>query len=277
MVESEHFLSAVHRLGRAQKHIETLQCEAEKWIKSGVYELSLETDAKDQPFLQVTRLEVPPAEFGALIGDILHNLRSSLDHMAFGLVVANYGRRRVPDEYEGTSAFPIFNSGPKFRRKVTKGAKKGLPAHGSGLYKIRGIDPLAQAEIERLQPYHRRKLPEARVLWALEWLSNHDKHRTPPLTVVALTGSRTASRLEGAQFRGHGIAYTGRLKLHTVVARWNVQHIAAESKMQVDTDFKIAIAFGKGPAAGQAVTDVLPRIWNFINNVVRPRLGHFLP
>jgi hypothetical protein len=46
----------------------------------------------------------PPLEMAVLRGDLVHNLRSALDHLANTLVVANGG---VPKEGQGGTQFPI--------------------------------------------------------------------------------------------------------------------------------------------------------------------------
>lgn len=61
---------------------------------------------------------------------------------------------------------------------------------------IQGLGRGARAEVDRLQPYHRRKSPENRVLSVLRDLSNRDKHRAPPMTVMTLVDSQT--RLAGS-------------------------------------------------------------------------------
>jgi len=72
--------------------------------------------------------ENPPVlEWGVLIGDVLHNLRSSLDHLAYIL-------GGDPPPNEGGSEFPIFWSRTDYR-------KKGAP-------KIVGACDHAQAVIE---------------------------------------------------------------------------------------------------------------------------------
>jgi hypothetical protein len=280
VAETDHFLSGANRLAWAYHYIKTLESEADTWLKGNIYSLDIENDANNQPVLKVTRVDAPPVQIGTLIGNALHNMRSCLDHFAFGLVATNHGRRRIPKEIETTSAFPIFNSGPKFRRRIKKGAHKGLPAPGSGLYKISGIDPLAQTEIERLQPYHRRKLPEARVLWMLEQLSWADKHRAPPLTLLNLLDSRITVEFEGARLRKQ-VNLFGRLKKNAVIARWEVDFLANQGQMKVNPQLKLAIAFGKGAWPDATTTksagEVLADMWNFINNEVRPRLAQFLP
>src|SRR6202043_2947882 len=70
----------------------------------------------------------PPARWGALVGDCVHNLRSTLDHIVWDL---SGGTGNAPDDSE----FPVFIDFLKFFQRD----KKGEPARGSGLWKIRGV------------------------------------------------------------------------------------------------------------------------------------------
>lgn len=93
----------------------------------------------------------------AIIGDVVHNLRSSLDHLAWQLVEANGG---TPSDKPGEqTAFPI--------RDVRR---KELRIHG-------GVDPRALKVIEDLQPYNvHPESPTDADLWHLHRLDIVDKH-----------------------------------------------------------------------------------------------------
>lgn len=79
--------------------------------------------------LYVDEVAEVPLTFSAIIGDVLYDLRSALDHLAWQLVIANGG---TPNR---DTAFPIYSSpaGREFRVKTA------------------GMDPAACAFIEGRQ------------------------------------------------------------------------------------------------------------------------------
>ena len=117
--------------------------------------------------------KMPPVRLGILAGEIIHLIRSSLDHMIYQLSLE---RASSLGDLE-TTEFPIFKEEVPFNAKITKGKDKGRPAHRSGLHKIRFVQPLAQAAIKNLQPYNAGQQAQSHPLWILYELSNINKHR----------------------------------------------------------------------------------------------------
>lgn len=215
------------RLHRAKSHFDALNEGVQRFQESDVYRLGGQYNPNGKT-LTIRAYDVmqPSNALRVLIGDCLHNLRSALDHLAFDLAIANLGT--LPQGIEESSAFPIFDREAKFRHLT----KAGEPDRRSGLYKIQGIAPEAQREIEALQPYHRRKLPDARWLRVLRELSDSDKHRQPHLMLPVLapldlriTGAKT---LNMKVFRGRP------LKEKAIVARARVRVPQHEGKMEVE-------------------------------------------
>jgi hypothetical protein len=111
-------------------------------------------------YLQVD--DFPPDEaWGPIIGDVVHNLRSALEHLAWE-VAHRESRASSPRGIE----FPIFfhhpEEDPDVRRRLDS--------------KLTHIRPEFHAVIERAQPYQSRDLHHP--LWLLNQLWNVDKHRT---------------------------------------------------------------------------------------------------
>src|SRR6266704_671375 len=104
----------------------------------------------------------PPPRVGVLCGDVVHSLRSALDHLANTLVVANGG---TPMEGPGGTQFPIIVGGG-----ATVKAAPG-PA----------ISDAAQRILEEVQPQSATD-----PLAILQHLSNIDKHRILNVVVVDL-------------------------------------------------------------------------------------------
>jgi hypothetical protein len=122
--------------------------------------------------------EQPPDDWPLIISDAVHNLRATLDNLAFHLAGRPAGKRGEQIE------FPIVHPGRKGGRPVfDKAAKK----------KLAGIHPDALAIIESVQPYHglRRPRPNRSKPWppyplsVLQYMSNFDKHRSPHIGYFA--------------------------------------------------------------------------------------------
>lgn len=114
--------------------------------------------------------EPPPVDgWGLAAGDYVHNVRSALDNLAFALARL----RRDPPERPNDIAFPVYQDESKFNRRGRRWIDQ-LP------------DPAIDL-IERLQPYQRDGDPVQDELVLLQWLSNTDKHRVPPLILLAPT------------------------------------------------------------------------------------------
>jgi hypothetical protein len=101
-----------------------------------------------------------PAAWALIVGDILHNIRSALDNLAFALVeVARIPRVSDPER----GLFPIWPSHKEF---------KDIRERDIG-----GMAPEAQAIIESLQPYRREDSLHFSRLYLLNELANVDRHR----------------------------------------------------------------------------------------------------
>jgi hypothetical protein len=136
-----------------------------------------------------------------IAGDVIHNLRSALDHLVYQLAVEHTNDNIVDPN---ATQFPICD------RRGRSPDKKGRG--GSGFRReakrhLGEVDLLHRARIESFQPYPRRKGRNFLYLRLLRDLDNRDKHRllvpsiiapasfTYPLTpMVALILRRVATR-----------------------------------------------------------------------------------
>ncbi len=101
--------------------------------------------------------------WGLIVGDIAHNLRSALDHLIYQLALLN----GQPTSCSKKTAFPICIDEQSFARGRWK----------AELY----IHPAAFAFVEELQPYKAANLAgkraESSYLWTVSELDIIDKHR----------------------------------------------------------------------------------------------------
>lgn len=138
----------------------------------------------------------PPFDrWGVLIGETVHDLRSTLDHLTWALTIAHSGppHGRLTRWWREVE-FPIFTDHDAFRR--------------TGLRDLQGVDPALIPTFEGLQPFHRAQ-PDRHPLAILHALSILDKHQTLPLVAIA-------SR-HGVIRTQHG-PFTGRSRIRRVPA-----------------------------------------------------------
>jgi hypothetical protein len=143
------------KVERARKHLRDL---AEEILAAGNVRTTVvgtNGDPKSgqalQEFVTLPRL---PIDVVTTAGDVVHNLRSALDHLAFQLAIVGRGKepsRRVE--------FPIAKDSKTYEAEKTR--------------KVEGMLPEVISEIDRLRPYKGGN----ELLWKVHELDNIDKHR----------------------------------------------------------------------------------------------------
>lgn len=151
----------------------------------------------------------PPPRIALIFGNFLYNARATLDHLVYQLSAVNTNDTRILN----ASEFPIFNSATLYG----KSDRHERPDRSSGLWKIQGVDPSAQAIIERLQPYHCGKGYHFDPFWKLNELCNIDKHRR--LHVIQPPVGSGTLRCPGAKITKSETFFTGPLIDGTIISR----------------------------------------------------------
>ena len=103
------WIGASLKMWRAAFHVEMLNAAIERFREPGTYELTSEDDPQTDERVWYAEIKRDaPNTWAPVIGDLLHNLHSALDHVAWQLAVErNYGHDLPP----GTRAtFPIFKN-----------------------------------------------------------------------------------------------------------------------------------------------------------------------
>jgi hypothetical protein len=103
----------------------------------------------------------PPLELSVMVGDVVHQLRSAVDHIANSLVLA------AGNTPTSRTVFPVLLEPPP-----------------GGLRVIGGVTDEALAAVAEVQPYQRQSRREEHPMWVLHRLANVDKHRNLHLTVL---------------------------------------------------------------------------------------------
>jgi hypothetical protein len=88
--ESSIFFSVKLKIERAKDHIHELNNKIVDYLKAKPFKVVVEQDSKSQNHLWTLRVTKDvPCLFAAIIGDVIHNLRASLDLLATELVLAS--------------------------------------------------------------------------------------------------------------------------------------------------------------------------------------------
>jgi hypothetical protein len=171
-------------------------------------------------------LPYPAEEWGIILGDAVHCLRSALDQLMWGMC--------DPKERGERTQFPICLT----RRQWVTEAPARYWGAGENFVKL----------LDKLQPYHRGDMNAARdhPLALLMALSNLDKHRTiPAITLVA-------DQTEATVLATQGIKEWSSLRFHegkpyeksAVVA--DAKIVADDSGLEPQMDVKVEASFGIG-------------------------------
>jgi hypothetical protein len=148
------------------------------WFAQGQHCRSfLELDPQDSQCVlwKASADPIPLEPFSLLISEILHNLRSGLDSLAFALALAHYRPHDLPNRMAEDSQFPIAGDVDR----------QGRDGQGPTMFKNRahqicGMHPKAQEVIKSFPAVSLGANFREHKLWTLVDLSNRDKHHLLP-------------------------------------------------------------------------------------------------
>lgn len=218
------------KLARAYEHLEALDHEAAEWFETQPYEIVGHFDSETSE--QVFRINIkagPPARLGVILGDFAQNLRASLDHLVWQLVLLNgkQPNRKV--------RFPIYRSAAEAAGDTGKPLDLLSPKH--------------RAAVESLQPHEAGDRMEDHGVLILAWLSNTDKHRVvhptfgflmpPPWANLKFEGNADAGVL------GRTLIANGRrMKDGTEIARVRLYPVGTNPQVEMYGSPVFEVAFG---------------------------------
>ena len=172
MTSSSADLSGVLlKIDRAKTHLNDFDRRAER-IKTACRKAVIrERDEQRSEYVfRFNRVPAVPALLIAVIGDAIHNLRVSLDHLAWQLVIATGSTPRTKD----VTTFPILEVLPT------------ADHWGRALPQITPRVPKTLREVlDEVQPYKRAK-PAHHELAVLHQLDISDKHRKLLVAVIGV-------------------------------------------------------------------------------------------
>ena len=163
------------KLQRAYDQISALKGEIVAFLDGDPYEPAIDfhTRARTPKLLveaeirMIVKRPCPPS-WSVIIGEIIHNLRSALDHCVYQLVIHDTD---APPASRDKTQFPITLTPEQFQAQSPT-MLKGVGGDGATL--IKASQPFSTGDND--------KSP----LWQLNQLSNFDKHRTIHLTGATL-------------------------------------------------------------------------------------------
>lgn len=213
------------RLLWAQKHIALLNKEIAAFVESGAYSIAVEFQ-EDPPRYEAKAMLKEQRAFdrtlSLVLGDIVHNLRSILDHLAWVLVLVSGNN---PSDTHPRTQFPLYTD-----RLTDKGTLRDVTIHP-------GINDQARAIVEWAQPYTRSDDPTRHPLSILNELSNIDKHRWVQLTAGKFAMARVTLRRKSDGLVLVQQERTETVDFYTTVATFPAIGMPPPNEVEVDSDF----------------------------------------
>jgi hypothetical protein len=245
------------RIARAKEHLATLKTDIGAFCGRNAHEVRHEIDPEtgEKIVVYYAREEIP-VTWSILIGEIAHNLRSSLDQAIYDLTIRETGQ---PLEL---SEFPIFTDRDRFKKTD----------RGGGLYKIRGIPDKTRQAIETVQPFNVRSCGMESFTWLLHELSIIDKHRTIHLCRRKTTGMEIRA-IRDITFTGDADLFCvpiGKLEDRAILARWKPAN-GLDDKVYMEATIAFEIAFDDATIptiAGHGVITIREGIVTSVERVI---------
>ncbi|QCO97909.1 hypothetical protein FCN77_09520 [Arthrobacter sp. 24S4-2] len=166
--------ASTQKFDRAREHLLRLNNELQAYLDADPITLVRQFQPEGKmPFIAVRVKQQPPVSLSVLVGEIAHQLRSGVDHIANGLVLV------AGNAPTSRTSFPVC------LRPPTRLSVSG------------GVTAENLAQVDAVQPY-RQGNPESHPLHILNELWNVDKHRNLRLTAL-INACQYASALEFAR------------------------------------------------------------------------------
>jgi hypothetical protein len=153
------------KIERAKHHLGDLEVVRGGFMNGNPYRIERQTDPQTGYNVhRVFDIQAPPVKIGLIAGDVIHNLRSALDHLAYQLVYANGAT------HTKQTAFPIWDSAAEYKAQRAR--------------RVKGMAQAAIDAIDAIEPYQGGR---GAGLWVLHYLDIADKHHallTPLINVT---------------------------------------------------------------------------------------------
>jgi hypothetical protein len=244
----------------ANNHLHALDAEIAAWAKANAQPPLGEFYPEANVHVFWWNIPDPPLDWGVRIGDVVHNLRSALDHLVWQLSA-------TPKAGTRGNQFPIFKAKP------TEGFDK--KTRDTSLY---GVPGPIRAKIESLQPYVRDpKAIKDNHLVILNRLSNRDKHQLVPVLAITHGPFSGQSGAFGAgedsgPIEDFWMSTSGRLKPGTVIAWFRAAPTGPNPKVEMQRSLPVAIEMEDGRNAISTLSDLAQSVNSIVNYFI-PEIG----
>lgn len=195
--------------------------------------------------LITTNVQAPPVAHSIIVGDVLYNLRSCLDHLVHQLILAHTGEAPTYRTYE----FPVFVTEKTFDDNISRVLRDVSP---DGVRRVRQVQPFAFAR------------PTDTALYALNELGLVDKHRVPLLGVIRGRVSAMTAEDENTSILWAGGGHDGLVEDGAVLATFD-SRVSLTMKLNAVVAFDMALADGPHDLP---VTRFLSMIWRVVAQTV---------
>lgn len=246
------------KLIRIPEHIKAIRKYVTNYARGQSHKRIPQPDGKEK----VSVTKEPPHEISVLAGEVLYQLRSTIDHLAFDLVKMNTGNVQLPADWEEHCFFPLWLKVPK-----------KPPTYNCFEHILPGISKQAFTFIEGVQPY-RTNNRTGNMLRLLAELSNIDKHRHLNLTKARL------SRKERIETSRGWYTSIGRIEdgaeLDPVPTTW----VDGKEPVYVERSISLDVSFAE-PKLGRVtefqvpVEEVLQLLLDEVQTIIVPAFGEF--
>ena len=250
------FDGCLAKLARAKFLLRELTRQANDPANEQRYGVTFHIDSEAQEI--VIKGSVPRdlfIELSVLAGEVVHQLRSSLEHAVWQLVVHNGGSPK-----DGLTGFPVYWDKAQY-------LKRGRP-------KIGGINTAAAAIIEGLQPF--RPDYSSDPLYLLNEMWNRDKHRLLNVALVKPIAFQVALlHRSSGRFLPLPIIDLppGQIKDGAELHRLRLPR---EYSPQMEVVGQMAWTFGfedAGPAGGKPFPGLLTQLVDFTEGIIKQLVG----
>jgi hypothetical protein len=230
------------KIERAIEQLDSLEAEAKTTLERDRVPIVQERNPEGWNVLRMQPITLP-LRWAVIMGEIVHDLRSALDHLIWQLVLTN---KLVPGR---ANQFPIFSAG-----SALGWAKKDWTQRkASWARALQGVHPDDVALIKAIQPYKRRHRLRFVPLEVLASFSNTDKHQIPLATAtITVPWERRAAHFpevpEGVSIEEVVVPNPGiHLVAHeTHLLAVRVKPPDARIRMELRDPITVSVAFGEG-------------------------------
>lgn len=273
------------KVNRAESQLVTLQKITQDFFEINRYTVVLaEFDRKTGgQNIRISNCPKLPDEWGVIIGEIAHNLRSALDALAWQLALLNTTN---PDNRTG---FPIYIIGRTNRRLATGDPIPQFWHNGHGLRRLQSINRRYWTRIEAFQPYKRGNGYRQSPLFLLHELNNTDKHRLISVLTPIMAGFTFSGIIGGGSKFNKRTPLYPNAKVGCVMPLHKggvptlgftddgKPKIVMREEVEVNFDITPGIRFGNSCDAvkGLPIIRTLHRISNEVSRIIESFAGEF--